>query len=412
MSVRARDLTTLVEVTQADVWKAGRRAARLQRADGGTVFTYLDDYLADPGPAVATTLPLTDRPVVHPSGAVPPFFAGLLPEGRRLSSLRRAVKTSADDDLSLLLAVGADTVGDVQVLPSGDEPRRVAALVEVHRRWDEVSFTEVLAQAGVQDPVALAGVQDKASARMLSVPVAREGFRYILKIDPPEYPNLVRNEDYFLSLARRARFAVVDAQVVLDRDERPGLLVRRFDRTLGEAGEPLSLAVEDASQLLGLYPAQKYTPTSEDVVLALASVCASQALARREVYRQFVFAWLTGNGDLHAKNISVVATPSGEYRVTPAYDLPCTRPYGDSTLALRIGGRRDGLSRTRLLAFADRIGLPEAAAVSTLDAVIEATRPVIDEWGAGGQGPLQSDAARDVVRLVRHRRRLALQPSR
>ena len=43
----------------------------------------------------------------------------LLPEGRRLGALRRAVKTSADDELSLLLAVGADAIGDVQVVPSG-----------------------------------------------------------------------------------------------------------------------------------------------------------------------------------------------------------------------------------------------------------------------------------------------------
>ena len=37
-----------------------------------------------------------------PTGSL---FAGLLPEGRRLGALRRAVKTSADDDLTLLLAV-------------------------------------------------------------------------------------------------------------------------------------------------------------------------------------------------------------------------------------------------------------------------------------------------------------------
>jgi len=38
-----------------------------------------------------------------PAGALPSYFSGLLPEGRRLGALRRAVKTSADDELSLLL---------------------------------------------------------------------------------------------------------------------------------------------------------------------------------------------------------------------------------------------------------------------------------------------------------------------
>ena len=88
----------------------------------GNVFEYTPEYLANPGLGVATTLPSTDQPVVTPAGAVPAYFAGLLPEGRRLTALRSAIKTSVDDDLSLLLAVGADPVGDVQILPTGVAP--------------------------------------------------------------------------------------------------------------------------------------------------------------------------------------------------------------------------------------------------------------------------------------------------
>ena len=50
--------------------------------------------------------------------------------------------------------------------------------------------------------------QEKASARMLSVPVGQAGRRYLLKVDPPEYPHVVENEAYFISLARRARSRV------------------------------------------------------------------------------------------------------------------------------------------------------------------------------------------------------------
>lgn len=115
-------LEGLTSVAQADVFKAGVLAATLTRSPGGVEFGYRSEYLAAGGPAVATTLPLTEQPVVTVAGAVPAFFAGLLPEGRRLSSLRRAVKTSADDELSLLLAVGSDAIGDVQVVPAGQEP--------------------------------------------------------------------------------------------------------------------------------------------------------------------------------------------------------------------------------------------------------------------------------------------------
>ena len=293
-------------VREADVYKGDDLAARFRRTSEGVEFRYLDSYLEAGGSPVATTLPATDQPLVYSAGAVPAFFAGLLPEGRRLSRLRRAVKTSADDDLSLLLAVGADTVGDVRVLAAGAGTVPPRPLVEVRRNFNEVRFSDVLGEAGILDPIALAGVQDKTSARMLSVPVSRAGRRYILKVDPPEFPHVVENEDYFIRLARRARFPVVSARVVHDATGRPGLLVERFDRVSNPDGSTQSLAVEDAAQVLGIYPADKYSVSSERVADALAGQCAARLLALREVYRQFCFAWLTGNGDLHAKNLSII----------------------------------------------------------------------------------------------------------
>lgn len=401
------DLEAARTVETADVWKGGRLAAHLHRTDTGVEFTYTDDYLADPGPAVASTLPVTDIPLATTNGAVPPFFAGLLPEGRRLASLRRAVKTSADDDLSLLLAAGADPVGDVKVLPVGRPPVERRALVQVDRSWDEVRFADVLAESGVRDPFAFAGVQDKASARMLSVPVAAAGHRYILKIDPPEYPHVVENEAYFLALAATAGFPAAHAEVVIDADERAGLLVTRFDRFVDPVtGETRARSVEDATQLLGRYPKDKYHISTEQVADAIATVCASRALALREVFRQVAYAWLTGNGDLHGKNISVVSV-DGEWRVAPAYDVPSTVVYGDRTMALRVGGRVDGLSRRSLLEFAATVGLPSRTAVKVLDDVLAATEPVEAEWLSGGASPFGPVQTRDMLRVLRHRRRTA-----
>jgi serine/threonine-protein kinase HipA len=400
------DLAAVRQVGSADVYKGNRLAARLRRTDEGVEFAYLADYVDADGPAVATTLPLTDVPVVTMAGAVPPFFAGLLPEGRRLSSLRRAVKTSADDDLSLLLAVGADPVGDVRVFPQGAEPAEAPALVTVGRSFEEVTFAEVLEAAGGVDLVALAGVQDKASARMLSVPLRQAGRRYILKLDPPEFPHVVANEAYFAALAARSRLPVVSARVVHDATGSPGLLVERFDRLAGPDGSTVSVAVEDGAQVLGVYPADKYAVAAEDVATALAAVCPASAVALRDVYRQLCFGWLTGNGDLHAKNLSVVAV-AGEWRVAPAYDLPSTLPYRDHTMALAMGGRTAGLSRRLLLDFAAGIGLAERAATRTLDQVLAATEPVVEEWRAGAV-PFPAEVVRETARSLRNRRRAAV----
>ncbi|MGF1646364.1 MAG: type II toxin-antitoxin system HipA family toxin [Kineosporiaceae bacterium] len=407
----ARDLTTVKDVEAADVHKAGRPAARLRRTSDGVEFTYRDDYLAAPDARpVATTLPLDDRPVVTPAGAVPPFFAGLLPEGRRLSALRRAVKTSADDELSLLLAVGDDLVGDVQVLPVGTEPRDTEPLVVIAGDPGRVVFADVLSDAGVVDPVSIPGIQDKVSARMISVPVGRAGGFAILKVDPLEFPHVVLNEAYFLGVAARARFPVVRAEVVHDATDRPGLLVERFDRVVTPDGSVRRLAVEDAAQVLGRYPADKYSVRTEEVAVALAARCPARAVALRDVFRQVCLAWLTGNGDLHAKNLSILAAPDGEWRVAPAYDLPSTLPYRDRTTALPVGGRRDGLSRRSLLAFATATGLPAAAAERTLDEVLAATAGVVDELAAGAL-PFDPRTTHDVVRSLRNRRRACVRTS-
>jgi serine/threonine-protein kinase HipA len=387
----------------ADVYKAGRLAAKLRRRAGLIEFSYLPEYLGD-GTPVATTLPLTDQPRVTAAGAVPPFFAGLLPEGRRLTNLRRAVKTSADDELTLLLAVGRDPIGDVQVVPEGEAPSAAEAVISVEGSFENVRFADLLAEAGIVDPVALPGVQDKVSARVISMPLGRASNRYILKINPPEYPHVVENEAYFLGVAERMKMPVTEAAVVHDADGRPGLLVTRFDRIGGADGVTVPLACEDACQLLDRWPADKYQVTSEEVVDVIGDRCAASLLARREVLRQLCFAWVTGNGDVQAKNLSILQQPGGEWRLAPAYDLPATVPYGDKSLALPLRGKTTGLSRRRFLEFAAAIGLPAPAAIRVIDEVLTGTESVIADLEAGVL-PFAGQALRETVGELRDRRR-------
>ena len=91
-------------VDVADVYKGDQLAGHLTRIHEGVSFEYCHDYMAGNNDAVASTLPVREAPYVTGSGAVPAFFAGLLPEGARLNAVVAAVKTSSDDELSLLVA--------------------------------------------------------------------------------------------------------------------------------------------------------------------------------------------------------------------------------------------------------------------------------------------------------------------
>ena len=386
-------------VQSADVYKAGHLAATLQRVNGGTEFSYLADY---DGPDVATTLPRTADPLMTPAGAVPAFFAGLLPEGRRFSSLQRAIKTSADDELSLLLAIGSDTIGDVVIVPHGDSMSEGAPLLTVDANFDEIHFSDLMTDAGIVDKVGLPGIQEKVSARVISLPLSTPTDRFILKLNPPEFPHLVENEAYFLRLARSAGLPVVDATLVYDNTGAAGLLVRRFDRATSNESKPKSIACEDACQLLNLWPGDKYNVSSEALTHRIFDLCASSSVAIRDVFRQLCFAWITGNGDVHAKNISVLEHAGQEWRVAPAYDLPSTLFYGDYSMALSIDDRTSGLSRRRWLEFAHAIGLSRKAAERVIDDLLAATAD-LSSVIRDGVLPFDDKTNRDAARNIANR---------
>lgn len=400
------DLLELRTVERADVLKASQPAATLTRTPDGVEFRYLPEWIERGGQPVATTLPVSDRPVLRPGGALPAYFAGLLPEGRRLGALRRAVKTSADDELSLLLAVGADAVGDVQVAPAGTHPADIPARIIVEDIAD-LRFSDLLAELGIRvDRVALPGVQEKTSAVMLNVPIARAGERYILKLNPVEYPHLVENEAFFLRAARTSGLVVPASEVVSDADGKPGLLVRRFDR-ITVNGRQRSLAVEDGCQASGRPPADKYVLGTERTFAALAAVCDAPVHAARELIRQLAFAYLTGNGDGHAKNFSVRQDTDGEWHPSPVYDVPSSQPYGDKTMALSIGGRNGGdFGGSDFVALGNRLGVTERATRRTLAELSDKVDLWIDDLD---ELPFGSGRVAKLRRMITYRRRRVAQ---
>ena len=401
-----KNIQELGGVESADVYKNNRLAAHLTRTANGVQFEYTPEYVASSSPPVAHTLPINNQPQLTAAGGVPSFFAGLLPEGRRLQVLRRAIKTSADDELSLLLAIGEDVIGDVQIIPTGEIPNAPEPLVEVQKSFEEIKFSDLLNEFAEIDKVGIPGVQEKVSARRIWLPASRAGSQYILKLESSDHPFVIENEDYFLSVARGSLKNVVQTELVHDSDGKSGLLVTRFDRTLNALGNPTSIAVEDACQVLDLWTADKYNISSEKIILELTKVCSSKKLAARELYKQFCFAWLTGNGDLHAKNISILSTADGEWKIAPAYDLPSTLPYGDISLALTIGGKKTGHSRRSLVEFGVNVGLSEKLTTKILDETLDSTSQVIEDL-QNGRLPFNQQVISDSVVELRHRRSTA-----
>ncbi|WP_018599558.1 type II toxin-antitoxin system HipA family toxin [Mycobacterium sp. 155] len=386
----------LRDVTKADVYLDEVLAAHLTRERGDAVSF---DYVAEePGEGRVrdrsvswSLLRSGEYPVITAGGAVPPFFAGLLPEGIRLGVVTSSTKTSADDHLTLLLAIGADTIGNIRVFPAGAAPLRPLPLFEPERDND---FHEVFAKltGSVEaDPVGLAGVQPKVSAGTMSTPTQTRAGPAILKLNPAGFPLLVENEHFFMRMASACGLRAAQTTLLHDGQGRSALLVNRFDRV-----GPKRIPQEDACQVADLYPASKYRIKTETALTKLAEACGrgggSRVIALVELLKVVVFSWLIGNGDLHGKNMSIY-NPDGLWQPTPAYDLLCTQPYAgwNDPMALNLYGRANRLTRTNFIEAGERLGIRERATKNMIDTMIDVATAWPDRCGEIGFDDRQTE---------------------
>jgi serine/threonine-protein kinase HipA len=355
-------------------------AGTIERTRDGSRFSYLPAYLEDTGgdaqAAVSLSLPLEETPVVTRGVNLHPFFAGLLPEGIRMRALVRSLKASEDDLLGLLLKVGGDCVGAVSVVETGAQQKEHAPIADVTdpSTLDFQSlFEKSIDYGGRGGDVAIAGEQRKVSAAMISLPLRskQRGRAFILKLQPDDLPRLLENEHFFMSLAREAGLRAAPTRIITDRRGRTGLLVQRFDRDPGPP--PVKLAQEDGCQLLERYPADKYRVTMSDLLDAL-EVCSAPRVERLRLLELTAFSYLIANGDLHAKNVSVLRGGSGLLALSPAYDVLSTLPYGDQTMALDLLGRDRKLRRPHFVQLAGRYDIPEKAVSRMLDELLRKLR--------------------------------------
>ncbi|MFN8139954.1 MAG: HipA domain-containing protein [Fimbriimonadales bacterium] len=349
----------------AGVYRNADEIGTIVKTETGTAFHFAADYQQSsiPGGGVSFTMPYRKDPQVFAGRAIHSFFTNMLPEGRRLTALKERNKISFDDDLSLLLASGPDTVGDISIVRPGGDPFAPQAIVDV-LNLENADFRVAAEQSigGKVTEPSVPGVMDKVSAGMISLPIRSRRKReyYILKLNPPDKPTLIENEHACMTFARACGLTVAETRLVVDKRGVPGLLVRRFDRVAAKP-HPIKLHVEDACQFCSRYPADKYDLTMSEIATGLMQFSSAPKVELLRLLELYVFSYLVCNGDMHAKNISLLTSADGVTRLSPAYDLVCTLVYQDDKMALKLDGRDDNFNGRDIVQFGLRFGIPEAA---------------------------------------------------
>ncbi len=322
-----------------------------QTLTGKMIFTY--DTTANQ--VISIGMPIREEP--YSETQTEAYFAGLLPESETVKKIiGKQFGISHNNNFALLKAIGYDCAGaischtlnePIEAQDSFPLNGRVITEAELYKHIKELPQKPLFINIdGLR--LSLAGAQDKAAVCLIDnqIALAENGCptTHILKPSSSHFEGIAENEYFCLRLAKRFGLPVPDIQLRQISDI-TFLLIERYDRRIKNLRVE-RIHQEDFCQALGMLSSKKYQneggPGFKDC-FELLKKTAQPALDRNLLTSALVFNYLICNMDAHGKNFSLLHKTQSNIRLTPFYDMICTRAYQKLTskMAMKIGSRYD-----------------------------------------------------------------------
>lgn len=184
-------------------------------------------------------------------------------------------------------------------------------------------------------PKLLVSIEPTATEPSFYPPETKHKTDVVLKIEPPEYIGLLDLEALCLDIHHKAGFNVPTYHRYVD-GELHFLAVERFDRV---GMKPIPMESLFSVIATGNYD---FRETGDilleelgDIISNLGQVAALDEDTGEQLYRRMLMALLTGNGDLHLDNISILGGLS-DCRLAPVYDPAPMRAWPRHNLVSAI----------------------------------------------------------------------------
>ncbi|HTW42689.1 MAG TPA: type II toxin-antitoxin system HipA family toxin [Solirubrobacteraceae bacterium] len=382
------------------IWLNQLHVATVERDRKGRLRLYYTDSAHETfeggTPVLSLNLPLTNER--HPNARTRAFLDGLLPEGEPRRAIAEDLDVPASDVFGLLAELGRDCAGALVIQPAGDPPPSMPSTTAAEPLGDD-ELAELVANlrsaplgVGRKVRLSLAGVQEKLLLTRMpdgrwGRPIDGTPSTHILKPEIERFVNTVQNEAFCMRIAHHLGLDVAHVETTTI-DERPVLVVQRYDRGVASDGSVSRVHQEDFCQALGVDPDRKYQEDAGPSLAAIARVL--QDVARNEDTQSFLRALTLniaiGNCDAHAKNFSLLHTDPGALRLAPLYDLMSTRLYPvDDKLAMYVDTvqKADRVTAERIVNEAAAWGLRRQLAADVVGSVLaqipEAAASAADE---------------------------------
>lgn len=205
--------------------------------------------------------------------------------------------------------------------------------------------------------LSISGVQPKLSMKLdkknNSLISVAEGGEYILKPQIAAFSNIPENEQCCMDIAAELGINVPPHCLLPLKDRSWAYIVKRFDRESG-----LKIHQEEFFQILE--SGDKYKGSVEQIGRRLKEISTAPGYDVQLLFERVVFNFIIGNGDAHLKNYSIAYRDKETIRLTPAYDIVCSKLVipDEEDSALSINSKKNGLKRDDFDKLAEYLNIP------------------------------------------------------
>jgi serine/threonine-protein kinase HipA len=268
----------------------------------------------------------------------------------------------------------------------------------IHLKSTEL-LSEITKNAG---SMSISGVQIKALVKVnkisKTIEFVQSGGTHILKPQPGQYPELPQNENLCMCLAEDAAgFDVPPHGLFYMADGKICYIIKRFDKD--PRGQKIHM--EDMAQLLEMPPDSKYESSLEKVGNAILKFSSRPYLDLIDFFERILFCFLTGNGDMHLKNWSLIERPANYWRMAPCYDLISSKVYlpGEDESALTLNGKRNRLNLDDFICLGSYLKIDNRSIKNAIDKM----KGLKEKMIAMISGPNYFSGAKDLGEIVLER---------
>lgn len=361
---------------------------------------------------------------------LPPLLADSLPDrfGNAMINAalaREGVTPEQIGPLDRLAYLGARGMGALTFVPARDQPTDLPTSIElaelvqaaraaVHGDFSEDGRGDALNEllsvgssaGGARAKAVVAWNRSTNEMRAGNIAVPDEFEQWLLKFDGVENTDKGQKFgegreygriEYAYSLMARAAGIDMPETYLLEEGGRAHFMARRFDRP--DADTRLHAATLCALDALDYNATGVHDYAS---LMVRADALVGDRATRQEIFRRVVFNVLAANNDDHTKNHSFLMQQTGEWSLSPAYDLTFASDPNNKWLKqhlMSVEGKFADITRKDLIAFGERFDVP------AVRNVLNEVRDAIADWDgfaaqAGVSTPRTDEISRRLLALA------------